>query len=258
VAHVRACIDARATLVVFHGGLARRWFAPLHEAQIPVLCTVGNLAQARSALAAGADGLVVQGVEAGGHLMGDRPLKDLLPRVRELGDFPLLAAGGIAEFGDVQAVLARGADAAVAGTRFLLTHESRAHPAYKRRVQSATRTVRTMLFGVGWPLEHRVVPNAATERWSGPAGELPGWLRHVERASAPLGRILSLRASGVMASAQRVGMPVFRPALPLAGMPESVIERAALYAGETVRKIDDVVSAQHAVARLTSPAPSTS
>jgi nitronate monooxygenase len=250
-AHVRACVEAGAALVVFHGGSGRRWFATLRDAQILVLATVGNVTQARAAVAAGVDGLVVQGVEAGGHLMGDQPLHTLLPRVRQLGNFPILAAGGIADFHDAAAALDAGANAAVAGTRFLLTSESRAHPAYKQRVRTATETVRTMLFGVGWPLEHRVVPNAATKRWSGPNGELPAWLRRVERASAPLGHILPLRASGVMASMQHTRMPLFGPALPLAGMPDSLIETTALYAGETVRVIDDVISAREAVARLT-------
>src|SRR5438105_5664723 len=72
-AHVRACIDARVVLVVFHGGTGQRWFAALRDAGILVFCTVGSVAQARTARAAGADGLVVQGVEAGGHLMGDEP-----------------------------------------------------------------------------------------------------------------------------------------------------------------------------------------
>jgi nitronate monooxygenase len=249
-AHLRACVEAQASLVVFHGGIGARWVPALREAHIVVLSTVGTFAQARAALASGVDGLVVQGVESGGHLMGDQPLRTLLPRVRQLGDFPLLAAGGIAEFEDVQAVLDAGADAAVAGTRFLLTHESRAHPLYKERVRAATRTVRTMLFGVGWPLEHRVVPNAATERWIGPTGEVPGWLGHVERASASLARVLPLRATGVMASMQRTRMPLFGPALPLTGMPESVVDRTALYAGETARSIDDIVPASEAVARL--------
>jgi nitronate monooxygenase len=250
VTHVRACIEAGAALVVFHGGIGRRWFGALRDAHMLVLCTVGNLTQANAALAAGVDGLVVQGVEAGGHLMGDEPLHTLLPRVRQLGDFPILAAGGISGFRDVEAALDAGANAAVAGTRFLLTNESRAHPAYKQRVRTATQTMRTMLFGIGWPLEHRVVANAATDRWSGPTGELPAWLRHGQRASAPLARILPLRASGVMASMQRARVPLFGPALPLAGMPDSVVERTALYAGESARNIDDVIPARDAVARL--------
>jgi nitronate monooxygenase len=250
-AHLRACVQAGAALVVFHGGIGRRWFSGLREAGVLALSTVGSVEQARAALAAGADGLVVQGVEAGGHLMGDEPLRTLLPRVRGLGTFPVLAAGGVADHRDVVAVLDAGADAAVAGTRFLMTSESRAHPFYKQRVQHATRTVRTMLFGVGWPLAHRVVPNAATDRWLNETGEAPLWLRGVGRASAPLARVLPLRAGNAMTSRQRVGVPLFGPALPLVGMPAASVEWTALYAGETVRRIDDIVSVRDAVQRLT-------
>jgi NAD(P)H-dependent flavin oxidoreductase YrpB (nitropropane dioxygenase family) len=252
--HVRACVESGAALVVFHGGLGRRWFGALRDAHIPILCTVGSVDQARAALAAGADGLIAQGIEAGGHLMGAEPLESLLPKVRALdATTPVLAAGGIAEFGDVRRVLDAGADAAVAGTRFLLTEESRAHPAYKQRVAEATRTLRTMLFGVGWPLAHRVVPNAATDRWCGPNGELPGWLRVTARASGPLARVMPLSAGTFLAARQRVTMPLYGPTLPLMGMADVAVDRTALYAGETVSRIDDIITAREAVARLTSP-----
>jgi NAD(P)H-dependent flavin oxidoreductase YrpB (nitropropane dioxygenase family) len=256
-AHVQACVESGVALVVFHAGLGARWFRTLHEARIPVLCTVGSVDQARNALAAGADGLVAQGVEAGGHLMGTEPLDTLLPAIRALAtNIPILAAGGVATYDDVRRVLDAGADAAVAGTRFLLTEESRAHPAYKQRVAEANRTLRTMLFGFGWPLAHRVVPNAATDRWCESDGGLPVWLRTVERASGPLSRVLPVRAGPVLAARQRVTMPLFGPALPLAGMPDASIERTALYAGETVHKIDGIVPAREAVALLTRGAPS--
>lgn len=255
-AHVRACVEAGAALVVFHGGLGRRWFGALREARIPVFCTVGSVEQARAAAAAGADGLVAQGVEAGGHLMGAEPLTSLLPKVRALGaHLPVLAAGGIAESEDVARVLDAGATAAVAGTRFLLTEESRAHAEYKRRVAAATSTLRTMLFGFGWPLAHRVVANAATDRWCRPDGELPNWLRWTDRASAPLARVLPVTAGSFLAARQRVAVPLFGPALPLAGMPDAAVERTALYAGETVRRISDVITAREAVARLTGARP---
>ncbi len=251
-AHVRACVETGAALVVFHGGLGRRWFGPLQETGTPVFSTVGDVKQARAAVAAGVDGLVVQGVEAGGHLMGDVPLEALLPRIRELApNRPVLAAGGIADYADVARVLDAGATAAVVGTRFLLTEESRAHPGYKQRVAAATMTLRTTLFGFGWPLAHRVVPNAATDRWCGPTGDVPAWLRMADRASGPLARILPVSAGSFTAARQRVSMPVFGPALPLAGMPDEAVDRTALYAGETARRIDDVISAGEAVIRLT-------
>ena len=257
VAHVQACVDAGAALVVFHAGIGRRWFTTLREAGIPVFCTVGDLRQARAALAAGADGLVAQGVEAGGHLMGTEPLETLLPAVRELdARIPLLAAGGIADHADVRRVLVAGADAAISGTRFLLTEESRAHPAYKERVAGATRTLRTLLFGFGWPLAHRVVPNAATDRWCSPDGEVPAWLRVTDHMSGPLTRVLPVSAGALLAARQRVPLPLYGPSLPVVGMPEDAVERTALYAGETVAKISDVVSASEAVDRLTRPAAS--
>jgi len=217
--------------------------------------SVGSVDQARAATRGGADGLVVQGVEAGGHLMGDQPLASLLPRVREvLGpSVPLLAAGGVVDAGDVRRLLDAGATAGVAGTRFLMTSESRAHPAYKERVLSASRTLRTTLFGLGWPLEHRVVPNAATDRWCGPDGKLPTWLRWAERASGPLARLLPVAAGDAIAARQRASRPLFGPALPLAGMPEDRVESSALYAGETSTKIDDILSARDAVAQLIGP-----
>jgi NAD(P)H-dependent flavin oxidoreductase YrpB (nitropropane dioxygenase family) len=254
-AHVRACVEAGAALVVFHSGLGRQWFGDFRAAGIPVYCTVGSASQARAAVAAGADGLVAQGVEAGGHLMGAEPLASVLPAVLEVAaGRPVLAAGGVADRADVTRLRAAGAAAVVAGTRFLLTTEARAHPEYKRRVATATRTLRTMLFGMGWPLAHRVVPNAATDRWCGLDGELPAWLRLSARASGPLSRVLPASAAPFLAARQRVSMPLFSPALPLAGMPDSAVERSALYAGESAARMGDVISARAAVERLVNSA----
>lgn len=251
-AHVEACIAEAAALVVFHGGLGRRWFAELHAAGIPVLCTVGSAEQARAAISAGADGLIAQGVEAGGHLAGTERLDTLLPAVIEAaGDLPVLAAGGVADADDVRRLLAAGAAAAVSGTRFLLTEESPVHPEYQRRVLGAQRTLRTELFGLGWPMAHRVVPNAATERWCGRHETGPAVVRAANRLGAPFGRAVPLARLADLAAAQRLRVPLFSPALPLAGMPDESVDRCALYAGETCRRITDVLPAAEAVARLT-------
>lgn len=251
-AHIDACIAAGAALVVFHDGAPARWIAALRTARIPVLCTAGDAAQTRRALAAGADGLVAQGVEAGGHLVADRPLAVVLPEVLDAaGGAPVLAAGGVADADDVSALLSAGAAGAVAGTRFLLTEESRAHPDYKRKVLGAQRTIRTMLFGMGWPLAHRVVPNAVTERWCARDELGPRPIRGFNRVSAPLSRLLPVSAQGPILAAQRVAVPLYTPALPLVGMDPAVVERSALYAGESIHRIHDIVSAAVALARLT-------
>src|SRR5690349_11359339 len=127
----------------------------------------GSVEEAQAAFAAGADGAILQGVEAGGHVRGTTAAMELLDRARAAlpADFPLLLAGGIADAADVGRALDAGAAAAVSGTRFLLSEESRAHPEYRRRLLGAQETILTELFGAGWPAApHRVVANAATER----------------------------------------------------------------------------------------------
>lgn len=251
-AHVDACITNGVALVVVLGGFPRRWVAKLHAANIPVLCTVGSAEEARRALSIGADGLVVQGVEAGGHLMADRPRAVTLPEVLDAvpDGTPVLAAGGVAEAEDVRKLLDAGAMGAVAGTRFLLTEESRAHPEYKKRVLAADRTIRTLMFGLGWPRAHRVVPNAITERWCVRNELGPRWVRACGRVSSPLGRALPLGALGTIISLQYNALPLFTPALPLVGMNAGLVDRSALYAGETIHRVHGVVPAAEAVAQL--------
>lgn len=250
-AHVDACAEAGTALVVLHGGCSRRWVACLRARGLRVLITVGTPAQARRALAVHASGLVVQGLEAGGHLLGVEPIERALPKVLDVaGDAPVLAAGGVAEARDVRRLLDMGAAAAIAGTRFLLTDESAAHPEYKRRVLGAERTIATLLFGLGWPLRHRVIPNAATDRWCSQHELGPPIARMAGRVSAPLGRIAPLDAMGRLMAFQRVGLPFFTPALPLAGMPADTLERSALYAGQIAHRIHEIAPAAQAVSRL--------
>lgn len=250
-AHVRACAELGAALVVLHGARRERCVRALRRRGVRVFVTVGTPGEARAALADGASGLVVQGVQAGGHLLGVEPIESALPRIREVaGESPLLAAGGVADAADVRRLLDLGACAAVAGTRFLLSEESLAHRAYKQRVVEARRTLATDLFCLGWPLRHRVVPNAATERWCARDARGPGPVRLLGRLSAPLGRFVPIERMGAVAARQRPGVPIFTPALPLAGMPDAAVDRMALYAGDTALRIEDVVPAAVALERL--------
>jgi NAD(P)H-dependent flavin oxidoreductase YrpB (nitropropane dioxygenase family) len=244
-AHVEACIDAGVDAVVTFCGSAPEAVARLRGAGILVLTQVGTTAEARRALADGADGLIAQGVEAGGHLLGVEPTLAFLPKALAVaGDRPVLAAGGIATREDTAAALAAGAAAVVSGTRFLLTRECHAHPAYQQRVLDAERTVETRLFSVGWADRHRVVPNAATERWGDPRSVIA-----LNRVLAPLlsrRPALAARAVGL----QRVGVPFYGPMAPLRGMPERLLDVTPLYAGESSRAMSSVTSAAEAVAAL--------
>jgi NAD(P)H-dependent flavin oxidoreductase YrpB (nitropropane dioxygenase family) len=212
----------------------------------------GSVAEARAAHAAGADAVIVQGVEAGGHVRGSLPALDLLERTkRELpSGYPVWIAGGIAERADVQRALEAGAEAAVAGTRFLLSEESRAHPEYRRRLLGAGETVLTELFGAGWPAPHRVVANAATERWLKDDSRGPRTNRALNRLLAPAARYTPEALLWRMARAQRPDGRLLTPAGPTDDGPENLLDAGPLYAGETVARINEVRPAAELVRAL--------
>lgn len=213
----------------------------------------GSVAEARAAHGAGADGLILQGVEAGGHVRGVTPALDLLERVRhELpAGYPLLLAGGIAERDDVRRALAAGACAAVAGTRFLMSEESRAHPEYRRRLLGAQDTFVTELFGASWPGTHRVVPNAATARWLDDDRRGPRANRLLNHLLAPGARYMPDALQVRLIRAQRPGSRLLTPAPATDDGPETLIDAGPLYAGETIARIADVRPAADLVRALT-------
>lgn len=207
----------------------------------------GSVEEARAAAAAGADRVVAQGVEAGGHVRGTVPALELLAATRAAVDVPVLLAGGIAERADVRRALDAGAAGAVAGTRFLASEESGAHPEYKRRVCAESETVLTELFGLGWPdAPHRVIVNDAVARWH----RAPGWARPVNRIAAPLIARLPDAAQARLGGLQRTAVPVFSPLPPTEGGPASLLETGPLYAGETTARITDVRPAAEIVGSL--------
>jgi nitronate monooxygenase len=250
----------------------RDWFAAAVEADVVVtfwgkprrrtpgvwLHQCGSVEEAREAHATGADGVIVQGVEAGGHVRGTTPALELLEQSRAAlpADYPLLLAGGIAEGADVQAALEAGATAAVAGTRFLLSEESRAHALYKERLLEADETLLTDLFGAGWPAPHRVVPNSATAHHLARRSSFQGRYRGKDERRAvfrapsvnrALNRLLAPGARYTLPSlqlrmmrAQRPGGRLLTPAGPTDDGPATLVDAGALYAGETVARIGDV------------------
>lgn len=250
-AHVRVCIEAGVDGVVLFFGFSRRIVAALREGGIFVIHQVGDSAEAHRAVTDGADALIAQGIEAGGHLVAKDPLAEALPSIREVaGSKPVLAAGGIVDANGARAALDAGADAVVCGTRFLLTDECDAHGEYKRRVLGAQQTIVTELFGFGWPARHRVVPNAATWRWCRTQDAGSALVRALNRPTGRLGRLLPLQSMEVMAKAQHPLVPLLSPAPLLRGMPQRSVEATALYAGSRARDIHRVVSAAAAVREL--------
>lgn len=244
-AHFRAASEADV-VVTFWGRPRRRTAKPwIHQC--------GSVEEARAACAAGADAVVAQGVEAGGHVRGTLPGIELLARVRDAlpRGYPVLAAGGVVDRADVVARIDAGAAAAVCGTRFLMADESGAHPRYRERLRDASETVLTELFGAGWPAPHRVVANAATRRRlrdGDPRG--PAWMRALNRASAPLLARTPPRLQGRLAAGQRPSSPLLGPTAATVDGPPTLVDAGPLYAGESIARIADVRPAAELVREL--------
>lgn len=239
---------ARADVVVTF------WGAPKRRTPNTWIHQCGSVGEAEAAYAAGADAVIMQGVEAGGHVRGTLPGLELLERARAAlpTDFPLLLAGGIAERADVQTALDAGAAAAVAGTRFLLSEESRAHPAYRHRLLDAEETILTELFGLGWPAPHRVVPNAATDHWLGEGNHRgPALNRALNRLSGSTSRYMPASAQARIARAQHPESRMLSPIGPTDDGPDTLVDAGPLYAGETVTRINQLRPAAEIVAALT-------
>lgn len=145
-----------------------------------LICQVQTVAQARAAVSAGADILVAQGTEAGGHGMTRTALTLVPELVDAFPDVPVVAAGGVADGRGLAAAMMLGAEGVLMGTRFYVSEEAQAHPAAKQRVLDATGddTARSIVFDLSrqniWPEPYtgRVIRNAHAERWLGREAEL--------------------------------------------------------------------------------------
>jgi NAD(P)H-dependent flavin oxidoreductase YrpB (nitropropane dioxygenase family) len=230
------------------------WGVPKRRTSKIWIHQCGSVGEALAAREAGADAIIAQGVEAGGHVRGTVPAMELLARIRKAvaDDYPVLSAGGIADASDVAARLDAGAEAVVCGTRFLLTDESGAHAVYKTRLIEAKETVLTELFGVGWPAAHRVVQNEATLRWLGRDPRGPGWIRAFHKATAPVLSRAPVPVQFRLAATQKSSRPMFGPAAATVDGPPNLIEAGPLYAGECVNRISDIRPAGELVRELVS------
>jgi nitronate monooxygenase len=110
--------------------------------------------------------VVAQGIEAGGHLLGESSRDELVAALRDrLPDACLVAAGGIGSPAEAGRAVAAGADGVLLGTAFVVARESRAHASFKEAVRAAggTDTVITDVYEIGWPgRRHRVLATAVT------------------------------------------------------------------------------------------------
>jgi nitronate monooxygenase len=148
-----AAITGGASVVSTTFGPPPPWLVDAaHAGGLQVWATVATVEDAQTSIAAGADVLVAQGAEAGGHRASfddhderDIPLLDLLADLREL-DRPLVAAGGIVDRETADAARAAGATAVQAGTAFLLCPEAGTYPVHRGALTRPGETAITRAF----------------------------------------------------------------------------------------------------------------
>jgi nitronate monooxygenase len=179
---VSLALEYRPSVVLLSFGEPEALAAPVLAAGVPLIVMVTDLTEAQHALDIGADVVVAQGTEAGGH-GGGRATLPFVPAVVDIaGDVPVLAAGGIADGRGLAAALALGAAGALVGTRFQASLESLAPAAITKALIAGhgEDTERTTLLDIArdyaWPTPYtgRALRNRFTDEWRGRADELRG------------------------------------------------------------------------------------
>lgn len=172
--------------MMFSFGDCRPFIPKVKQAGIPLICQIQTVAMAREVLDLGADIIIAQGAEAGGH-GATRGTLPLVPAVVDLvaasgSDALVLAAGGIIDGRGLAAALMLGADGVLMGTRFQASEESLISAKTKAQIVagSGDRTIRTHVFDIGrdagWPsaFTGRSLANRFSNTWHGREAELAG------------------------------------------------------------------------------------
>ncbi|KAB2050852.1 hypothetical protein E1A91_A12G016300v1 [Gossypium mustelinum] len=239
--NVKAILEEKvAVLQLYWGECSKELVIEAHNAGVKVVPQVGSLEEAKNAINVGVDAIIVQGREAGGHVIGQEGLISLLPRVVDLvGDhgIPVIAAGGIVDARGYVAALALGAKGICMGTRFLATHESYAHPTYKRKLIEYDKTEYTDVFGrARWPgAPHRVLQTPFFCDWKCLSAQ------ENETNQPIIGRTI---IHGVEREIRRFAGTVPNPTT------TGDIESMVMYAGQSVGLIKEILPAGQVVKKL--------
>jgi nitronate monooxygenase len=208
--------------VVFYGLPPIEVAKEIANHSIPLIIQVGTKEMAERAYSLGANCIVLQGIQAGGHLLGTLRTESLLLEMLECGwAIPLIVSGGISLGTDYLYYRGLGASGCMCGTLFTAAAESNAHPKFKELIvaSNADDTVITDLFHIGWPGRvHRVIENDTVRVGQ----EQP---------------ITFIAASEVLG--KKYPVPRFSAATPLQQTSGSV-ESMALYCGESCENINSI------------------
>jgi NAD(P)H-dependent flavin oxidoreductase YrpB (nitropropane dioxygenase family) len=243
--HISVLIEEQVALAIFF------WTLPtvehverLKQSGVKVWMQIGRVVEAEQAAVLGAEALIVQGAEAGGHNRAEASTMTLFPRIRaRFPALPLLAAGGIIDGRNMAAALVLGADAVWCGSRFLASQEAEAHDAYKARVLSADvgDTAILSIYGPEWPGQAmRAIVNDGARVALG---------REPEAIDDASGQIIG----STILNGQKIPTPRYSAILPTRDF-DGDIEQACLTAGQSAGNIDEILPAGEIVRRMTNEA----
>jgi enoyl-[acyl-carrier protein] reductase II len=161
--NLKLVIEEKVGILTFGGGNPGAYLAKLKEAGIKTIPVVSSVALARRLERLGADAVIAEGIESGGHV-GETTTMALVPQVASSLKIPVIAAGGIADGRGFVAAIALGAQAVQMGTRFICSEECIAHPKFKEQIlQSQDRA--TVVTGVSTGHPVRCLQNKLTYRF---------------------------------------------------------------------------------------------
>jgi NAD(P)H-dependent flavin oxidoreductase YrpB (nitropropane dioxygenase family) len=243
--HIAVLIEEQMAIAIFFWTLPTvQHVERLKRAGVKVWMQIGRVAEAEQAVALGADALIVQGAEAGGHNRAEASTMTLFPRMRRrFPGLPLLAAGGIVDGRTMAAALLLGADAVWCGSRFLASQEAEAHDAYKDRVLSADvgDTAILSIYGPEWPGQAmRAIVNDGARTALG---------REPEAIADAEGQVIG----STVLNGQTIPLPRYSAILPTRDF-DGDIEQACLTAGQSAGNIGAILPAGEIVRRMTSEA----
>ncbi|MEN3585154.1 nitronate monooxygenase [Streptomyces sp. ZYX-F-203] len=257
---VRVLVEEGVRVASFGRAPSRELIARLKDAGVLVVPTVGARRHAEKVAEWGADAVVAQGSEGGGHT-GPVATSVLLPHVVDAVDVPVIAAGGFRDGRGLVAALAWGASAIAMGTRFLLTSDSPVPPRVKARYLAARLsdvTVTSRVDGV----PHRMLRTDLVDAWEG-SGRFGGAARAARHALAfrresgagwrELFRDgLTMRRTGMTWG--RVLSAANTPMMLRAAMVDGRTDLGVMAAGQVAGVIDDLPSCAELVERIVAEA----
>ncbi|MBI5184832.1 MAG: nitronate monooxygenase [Nitrospinae bacterium] len=129
---VKACVREKVHMIAVGAGFSREIFKLCHNTGVEVVPIVSSAKAAKMSEKLGANAVIVEGGDAGGHLGTNIPVWDLIPETRAAVKIPVIAAGGLVDGGDIAEMISLGADGVQLGNRFVLSDECDVHPNFKK------------------------------------------------------------------------------------------------------------------------------